>query len=481
MERSGTLYYESMVDIVFEHSTSSGGRRALADTEGGSLTYSELVSKAIGVAKILVEKLGVEAGDKIAFAPINKVESIAFLYACWLAGASTAIIDPLSHSEDLLLQLDIAKPKMFFTHSESAEEHCRVAEKAGVKCIAVEQVYSEANSRGWWEGYWRPRAWEPAIIYFYAGIAGRTMEVIHTHSTIAASAVMTASHFKFSERDRVLVTPPVSHALGLQIATLASHVAAALPILYTKRGKLDPEKLVQSVKVLKPTAIFGAPQLYQALLSAGLAKLDSLRFAVSAGAPLPAEVREGWEKQVGAPLLQLYGMTEAAPVSATLPQDNPLGSIGRPMPGVEVALVSLEDPSKRAREGVGELLVRGPMVMKGYGDPEETRKVFLGGWLRTGDIIEIRDGHLYFRGVRKRMLKYKGYPIFPRDLEAILEKHPAVEKAEVYGEPAGELGQVPVAKVWLKSGVKVDAKELLEWVNSRVAPYKRIRRIEIVG
>ena len=470
-----------MVDVLFERGTGNDGTRiGLVDTDGESLTYSELVSKATSIAGFLAEKLGVEAGDKVAFAPINKVESIATIYACWLAGASVAIIDPLSHSEDLLLQLDIAKPKMLFTHEESAERHCKIAEKAGIHCVVVEQVYGEANDKGWWEGYWKPRAWEPAIIYFYAGIAGRTMEVIHTHSTITASATITATHFGFSERDKVLVTPPVSHALGLQIATLASHVAAALPILYTKRGKLDPEKLVQDVKAMKPTIIFGAPQLYQALLSAGLEKLDNLRFAVSAGAPLPIEVRREWEKRVGTPLLQLYGMTEAAPVSATLPQDNPLGSIGRPMPGVEVVLASLEDPSRRAREGVGELLVRGPMVMKGYGDAEETRKVFVRDWLRTGDIIEIRNGHLYFRGVRKRMLKYKGYPIFPRDLEAILEKHPAVEKAEVYGEPAGELGQVPVAKVWLKSGVKVDVKELLEWVNSRVAPYKRIRRIEIV-
>jgi len=282
------LYYESMADVLFEQGTGgNSGRRGLVDTEGKSFTYSELVSKAISIARLLVEKLGVEAGDKVALAPVNKVEGIVFLYACWLAGASVAVIDPLSHSEDLLLQLEISKPKMFFTHDTLAEKHCNVSRGAGVRCTVVEHVYGEAVGGDWWEGYWRPRAWEPAIIYFYAGIAGRTMEVIHTHSTITASATITATHFGFSERDKVLVTPPVSHALGLQIATLASHVAAALPILYTKRGKLDPEKLVQDVKAMKPTIIFGAPQLYQALLSAGLEKLDRLRFAVSAGAPLP--------------------------------------------------------------------------------------------------------------------------------------------------------------------------------------------------
>ncbi|HID41106.1 MAG TPA: long-chain fatty acid--CoA ligase, partial [Pyrodictium sp.] len=207
-----------------------------------------------------------------------------------------------------------------------------------------------------------------------------------------------------------------------------------------------------------------------------------LRYAVNAGAPLPRETQEEWMKTTGVELLQLYGMTEAAPLTATLPGDNPPGSIGKPMPGVETQLVDPEDPKKPA-EGVGELLARGPIVMKGYGDPEETRRAILpGGWLRTGDILAVDgEGHFYFRGVRNRMLKYKGYPIFPRDLELILEQHPAVARALVEGEPAGDLGQVPVAKVWLRRGAVATREELLRWVNSKVANYKQIRHLEILG
>ncbi len=120
--------------------------------------------------------------------------------------------------------------------------------------------------------------------------------------------------------------------------------------------------------------------------------------------------------------------------------------------------------------------------MRGYADPEETRKAFtLDGWLRTGDIIEIRDGFLYFRGVKKRMIKYKGYPVFPRDLELMLEQHPAVSRAIVRGEPREDVGQIPVAEIWLKPGARVSEEELLEWVNTRVAPYKRVRKIILRG
>ncbi|NPA05255.1 MAG: acyl--CoA ligase [Crenarchaeota archaeon] len=477
------MYWESMVDALLVHACSSGsGRTAVEDTEGKRLTYGELLGRALAAARVLAESYGLEPGGKVALAPVNNVESVVALYSCWLAGLTVAVVDPLSHSDDLLMQLEISRPSILLTTGGFLDAHAEAARRAGVAVYTIEQLYSRAAPGTAWEGYWRPRAWEPALIYFYAGIAGRTMEVIHTHSTVTASAVLTASHFSIGESDNILVTPPISHALGLQIATLAANAAAARATLYTKKGRLSPSRLLSDVGRASPTIIIGAPQLYSALLDAGAGSMKGLRFSISAGAPLPLRVKHAWEEKTGTPLLQLYGMTEAAPVSATLPNDNPDGSIGVPVPGVEVAVTDPEEPGRSIRrEGVGELLVRGPVVMKGYGEEDETRNVMLRGWLRTGDIIEVREGHLYFRGVKKRMIKYKGYPIFPRDLELLLEKHPAVARAEVYGEPAGELGQVPVARVWLRRGRSASPEELMEWVNSRVAPYKRLRGVRIAG
>ena len=252
-------------------------------------------------------------------------------------------------------------------------------------------------------------------------------------------------------------------------------------MLFTKTGPLEPAKAAGLLASSRATAVFGAPGFYQAVLAAGYRGHPGLRYPVSAGAPLPRETQEEWLRATGVELLQLYGMTEAAPLTATLPGDNPPGSIGKPMPGVELRLV---EPGGEAlvNHGPGEALARAQQVMMRYGDEEETRRALLpGGWLRTGDILEAdEEGHLYFRGVRKRMLKYKGYPIFPRDLELLLEKHPAVAKAEVVGVETRH-GQAPHARVWLKPGASVTEEELMEWANRQLAGYKKIRGLRILG
>ncbi|ALL00260.1 AMP-dependent synthetase and ligase [Pyrodictium delaneyi] len=475
-------YPETMVEVLLCRQSEADKAEAVTDTEGYRLSYGHLFTLASRSARTLSENYGLSEGDTAAIAPINKSEALIGLYSIWLAGAQAAVLDPLSHSMDLEMQLRQINPKIMITHRGMEEAHCTVAEKLGIRCIAVEELTEKAEGKTPWEGYTRPRSWSPAIVYFYAGIAGRTLPVIHTHSGIAASAHTVVAHYGLEPRDRVFASAPISHALGLQISTLAALYAEGTVVLYTKRGRLNPGHAAEALAASKASMVLGAPGFYQAILRAGYRGHTGLRYAVSAGAPLPRETQEEWMKTTGVELLQLYGMTEAAPLTATLPGDNPPGSIGKPMPGVETRLVDPEDPKKPA-EGVGELLARGPMVMKGYGDPEETRRAILpGGWLRTGDILAVdEEGHFYFRGVRKRMLKYKGYPIFPRDLELILEQHPAVARALVEGEPAGDLGQVPVAKVWLRRGAVATREELLQWVNSKVASYKQIRRLEILG
>jgi len=148
--------------------------------------------------------------------------------------------------------------------------------------------------------------------------------------------------------------------------------------------------------------------------------------------------------------------------------------------GAEIKIIK-EDGSL-AREGeVGELWVKAPWLMLGYKDRSETARVMEGDWLKTGDLVSVDSaGLLYFKGVKKRMLKYKGYPIFPRDLEIILESHPAVQSTRVIGEDAGNLGQQPVAYVVLKKGYNISSDELLEYVNQKVAFYKRLKKVYIV-
>ncbi len=150
------------------------------------------------------------------------------------------------------------------------------------------------------------------------------------------------------------------------------------------------------------------------------------------------------------------------------------------MQGVEIKIVK-DDGKEAGLNETGELWVKAPWLMLGYSDTQETAKVFKDGWLKTGDLVSVdENGLLYFKGVKKRMLKFKGYPIFPRDLEEILKKHPNVVDAKVVGEDAGNLGQQPVAKVVVKEKRENLAEELLNFVNSRVAFYKKLKRVDIV-
>ncbi len=468
--------WPTLVDALLGYASETPLAPAVVDTIGGAYTYEGLLRASLAAARLLAEK-GAGPGAPVALAPVNTVEHVAALLGTWLAGAAAVVMDAAGPWEELVFQLERlgAKPAALVVDEELAGRHCPAAERLGVPCLPAQEL---ARGSGWWEGYARPRPHEDALIYFYAGVAGRTLPVIHSHAGVAASAAATAQHYGLGPADASFVSPPISHALGLQVATLSMLSVGGRTVLYTKKGRLDPGHAAAAMAASRATVAWGAPGFYQAVLRASYRGHPGLRAAVSAGAPMPPGLQREWLEATGVELLQLYGMTEAAPLTATLPGANPEGSIGFPMPGVELRLLGEEGRGEASR---GEAAARGPMVMRGYGDPRETAAAMLpGGWLRTGDILEERGGFLYFRGVRKRMLKYKGYPVFPRDLEELLERHPAVARAEVYGLET-EHGLAPAARLWLRRGAEVSPEEIMEWVNRMLPGYKRLRRVEVVG
>ncbi|MGC9071411.1 MAG: class I adenylate-forming enzyme family protein [Acidilobus sp.] len=202
--------------------------------------------------------------------------------------------------------------------------------------------------------------------------------------------------------------------------------------------------------------ISGAPLMLDELADAAarLGVSSNVRLGLSGGAPLRPETQDKYVRAVGPPV-QFYGMTESWVLTyQPLTVKDVKGTVGAPIADVDVKVVNPDSPSEERSVGeVGELLAKAPWLTEGYEDPQETDRAFYQGWLRTGDLMAIDDrGLLYFRGVRKRMINYKAYPIFPKDLEVILMRHEAVRQAYVYGEPDPEVGERPVAKVVLKPG-----------------------------
>jgi long-chain acyl-CoA synthetase len=200
--------------------------------------------------------------------------------------------------------------------------------------------------------------------------------------------------------------------------------------------------------------------------------------------PIPPEIREKWEQLTGVSMLTGYGLSEASPET----HDSPLGgvrpgSIGIPISDTEARIMDEQSGTTELPPGeVGELVVRGPQVMKGYlNQPEDTAEVLRDGWLYTGDLA-LMDEAGYFRIVdrKKETIKYKGYTIAPAEIESVLYQHPAVKECAVIGRPDNLAGEVPKAYVVLKDGGTSSEEEIIDFCQQRVAPYKRVREVVFI-
>jgi long-chain acyl-CoA synthetase len=250
--------------------------------------------------------------------------------------------------------------------------------------------------------------------------------------------------------------------------------------------RFDPAQYLQAIEKYEATTIGGAPQLYIPLMNhPDLKKYDlsSIRIVVSGAAPLPIPVMEQMLKVFPGVVTEGYGLTECTVSSNLNPPSRgglKMGSVGLPLADVEVKIVDLDTGTKELLQGkAGELCIKGPQVMQGYWNkPEETKMVLRDGWLYTGDVArEDEDGYFYIVDRKKDMLIYKGYNIYPRDLEEVMARHPAVQQCAVVGQPDPEGGEIPVAFVVLQEGAGTTAEELLDYCAQNVTPYKKIRQI----
>lgn len=250
--------------------------------------------------------------------------------------------------------------------------------------------------------------------------------------------------------------------------------------------RFEAGQFLQAIQKYEAQAIGGAPQLFIPLINhPEFNKYDfsSLRLVASGAAPLPIPVMEKMQQSFPGVVTEGYGLTEVTMASNLNPPSREavkIGSVGIPIADTEVKIVDLETGTKELPPGeIGEICIKGPQVMLGYWNrPEETKMVLREGWVYTGDIgREDEDGYLYIVDRKKDMIIYKGYNVYPRELEELMSKHPAVQQCAVIGKPDMAGGEIPVAFIVLKEGKKVTAEELLAYCANNVSPYKKIRQI----
>jgi long-chain acyl-CoA synthetase len=328
------------------------------------------------------------------------------------------------------------------------------------------------------------RADDLALLLYTSGTSGRPKGVMLRHGNIQSNIRQVRDCLPFTRNEVLLGVLPQFHTFGLTVLTILP-LTIGCKVVYTAR--FVPHKIVKLAREHRPTVLVAIPSMYNALLhvkDAAPADFASLLYTVSGGEPLPEAVFEGFRQRFNITINEGYGLTETAPVTNWCkPEEWRPHSVGRPIPGVEERIADLETGDFLPPGRDGEVLIKGPNVMKGYfNHPQETAAAFdARGYFRTGDIGRFdEDGHLYITGRLKEMMIVGGENVFPREIEEALNLHPAVGASGVIGVVDPIRGELPVAFVELKEGQQTDEKQLQAWCRERLAGYKVPRSIHIV-
>ncbi|MBX5328461.1 MAG: long-chain fatty acid--CoA ligase [Candidatus Bathyarchaeota archaeon] len=483
------------------------------------ITYKELDLLTDKFATAL-DSLGVKKSDKVAIFLPNVPQFIIAYYGAIKIGAIATAISPLYKEREVehqlndseaetIVVLDLLYPIIEKVWSKTKLKHVIVTglkdymPKATavlgslLKKIPQQKVERKPNVYFFTELINKYEAKPPSVeinpkedlvaLQYTGGTTGTSKGAMLTHMNLVSNALMCAEWLQGDEAEETfLAVLPLFHIYGMTTGMNAPiHLAGRIVLL----PRFDPVSTFKAIQNYRVTVFCGAPTMYAMLLAhPDLKKYDctSVRFCISGSAPLPPEVQKKFMEVTGGVLVEGYGLTESSPVTHCNPLDKSMktvkiGSIGIPWPDTDAKIMDLETGEKELAPGeIGELVVKGPQVMKGYWKmPEETAEVLRNGWLYTGDIGKIdEDGYFYITDRKKDLIKYKGYSVYPRELEDVLYEHPAVKLCGVIGKPDPVAGEIPKAFIVLKEGKTATEKEIMDFVNEKVAPYKAIREVE---
>jgi len=321
-----------------------------------------------------------------------------------------------------------------------------------------------------------------ALLQYTGGTTGLPKGAMLTHRNLVANALQTRSWFLRAEEghERVLAVLPFFHVYGMTVA-MNLPIALASAMILLPRFQID--ELLKIINRDQPTMFPGAPTIYVAFNNHPQIKkykVGSIKECISGSAPLPVEVKRRFEELTGGRLVEGYGLSEASPVTHSNPLDGRdiPGSIGLPLPDTEAKIVGLESGEELGVGEVGELIVRGPQVMKGYWNrPEETAETLKDGWLHTGDIAKMDErGYFYIVDREKDVIIASGYNVYPREVEEVLYQHPQVAEAAVVGVPDPYRGETVKAFIVPKGAL--NEEELVAFCRKHLAAYKVPRLIE---
>jgi len=325
-----------------------------------------------------------------------------------------------------------------------------------------------------------------ALLQYTGGTTGVAKGVMLTHGNIVANVMQISAWFPELQRgrERLVAILPFFHVFGMTVTMNWALFTGSTIILVPK---FQVDEFLKLLQKSKPTIFPGVPTIFVAIVNhPKIADYDlsSIRFCITGSAPMPVEILTQFEKMTGSVIVEGFGLSESSPVTHV----NPIGgvrkpgSIGLPVSDTDARLVPLDLSEQEVPVGEeGELVVKGPQVMKGYWNmPDETNQVLRDGWLYTGDIAKMdEDGYFYIVDRKKDMVIAGGYNIYPREIEEVLYMHPKVMDAVIIGIPDPYRGETVKAFVVPKPGVALTEKEVLDFCKTRLAAYKMPKVVEL--
>lgn len=474
--------------------------------EGRSWTYLELHDAVEAMAWSMVRRLSMCSGEVVAILMPNHPHLIICALAVMRSGGTVVLLSPLdapasiksklvqSKARFLVLDAALSSPALEIGITQT---HCKVvasgAPWAGSAGAAAPCVLGDLlDETGPPVALPDPRPEDVALLQFTGGTTGVPKAAILAHANLTAACEqyhrVTRGDPPILEegQELVLLCLPLFHIYAFTANLLFAMRMGSGVVL---QQRFDADAVLHTIEERAITVFCGVPTMYTLLIESARwrsMRLESLKFCLSGGAPLSAEVHLAFEKLTGLRLTEGWGMTETASAGCYAPATGPVkvGSCGLPLPGVEIRIVDLSDPEIDTSDGQGELCIRGPNVMSRYlgHDQENDAGVFTSdGFLRTGDIVRMdEDGYIYIVDRLKDMLLCGGYNVYPRTIEAALYAHPAILDVLVIGIPDPVKGQVPKAFIQLRADSQAPTlAELQEFLRDRIGKHEMIYALEI--
>jgi long-chain acyl-CoA synthetase len=479
------------IDQIFSSTAKRLGQKAAIRWEEKEYTFGDLEGLTNRYARGL-QSIGVKKGDRVCIFMQNSPEFIIAYFGNLKAGAVTVPLNVMYRKHELRHMVNDSSAVAMVTSQENLQYVMEV--RKDLKTLASVVVVADATPEGCRSFYGLlegqsdaqlpPQNAEEdlAVICYTSGTTGLAKGAMLSHANFTSNISTLASLWELSEGDKLMMALPMFHVHGLGIVL---HGMAYCGYSMVLQERFDPKRVIAGIHRHRCTVFMGVPTMYVRLIEEDLRDVDlsCVRLWTVGSAPMPVEVLNKFREKFGADILERYGMTETAVVIASNPYRGvkKVGSVGPAIPGVQLSITD-DDDSLLARNEVGEIVVKGPNVMRGYWNRQaETEEAFMNGWFHTGDLGFIdQEGYLHIVGRKKEMIIASGFKIFPREVEEVIHTYPKVREVAVVGIPDPVRGESPRAYVVPRDGMVMGTEELEEYCRKNLAAYKVPRSFEFV-